>query len=555
MMPMSYDSLVRSMTWDYIATIRAGKTVHAEPEEYADELLAETVAMITAYNATHIGPKIKIPAKLENSQVAELVVALEPAARIACAGPNADANYDLIGVYQNGGPDKGLYSVDEREIRRLIRRYKYTANMRDVQDIMGQLQTMLPRKNRTQDRNLIAVNNGVFDYTNKTLLPFSPDMVFLAKSRVDYKPSARNVVIHNPDDGTDWDVESWMSELSDDPEVVDLLWQILGAIVRPFVRWRKSAWFYSYSGNSGKGTLCELMRNLCGSGSYASISLNAFGQGDFQLEPLIKASAIIVDENDVGTYIDKAANLKAVITNDVIQINRKFKSAIAYQFFGFMVQCLNEFPRIKDTSDSFYRRQLFIPFDRCFTGAERKYIKDDYLARPEVLEYVLFKVLNMDYYELSEPESCKKAMAEYKEYNDPLQMFMQDVLPLTAWSLLPYTFLYDLYKAWFRENSPSGKAIGRNTFVQDIYNMATMGRFPGWGCTPRKKPVRVKGLMDAPEPLILRYQLDAWKNPNYTGHDPSRICSPTPKPMYEGLIRLVPASGGAPSGVANNPAC
>lgn len=71
-----------------------------------------------------------------------------------------------------------------------------------------------------------------------------------------------------------------------------------------------------------------------------------------------------------------------------------------------MVQCLNEMPRIKDKSDSFYRRQLFIPFTKCFTGAERKYIKQDYLKRKDVLEYVLWKVLNMDYYELPIPKAC-----------------------------------------------------------------------------------------------------------------------------------------------------
>ena len=107
------------------------------------------------------------------------------------------------------------------------------------------------------------------------------------------------------------------------------------------------------------------------------------------LEPMLYSVAIIVDENDVGTYIDKAANLKAIVTGDVIQINRKFKTPIPYQFKGFMVQCLNEMPRVKDKSDSFFRRQLFIPFTKCFTGAERKYIKQDYLKRKEVLEYGL----------------------------------------------------------------------------------------------------------------------------------------------------------------------
>ena len=51
-----------------------------------------------------------------------------------------------------------------------------------------------------------------------------------------------------------------------------------------------------------------------------------------------------------------------------------------------MVQCLSHC--IKDRSDSFYRIQSFVPFVKSFTGAERKYIKNDYLERKEVLEYV-----------------------------------------------------------------------------------------------------------------------------------------------------------------------
>lgn len=65
---------------------------------------------------------------------------------------------------------------------------------------------------------------------------------------------------------------------------------------------------------------------------------------DFMLEPLTHATAVIVDENDVGTYIDKAAILKAIVTHDVIQINRKYMNPIAYRFFGLVVQCINELP-------------------------------------------------------------------------------------------------------------------------------------------------------------------------------------------------------------------
>lgn len=57
---------------------------------------------------------------------------------------------------------------------------------------------------------------------------------------------------------------------------------------------------------------------------------------------------------------------------------------------------------------------------KCFTGAERKYIKDDYFERPEVLEYVLCRVLNMNYYEFSVPKACQLALQEYKDFNDPV---------------------------------------------------------------------------------------------------------------------------------------
>lgn len=82
------------------------------------------------------------------------------------------------------------------------------------------------------DRDLIAVNNGIFDYRTKKLMPFSPEYVFTAKSRVNYVPNAVNphYTMH---DGLDWDVDTWFETLSDDPEVTQLLWEVVGAIIRP----------------------------------------------------------------------------------------------------------------------------------------------------------------------------------------------------------------------------------------------------------------------------------------------------------------------------------
>ena len=482
------------------------------------------------------GDKLRAPQKLCVSQVATLMLHMYPIIRVKCGGTNADPSYDLLAIYQDDGPDAGTYVTDDDVFKKLAKQLNYSMLPKELSDVVEMLTLEAPRKFRTVDKDLIAVNNGIFDFKTKTLIPFSQDYIFLSKSKVNYNAAAVNVIIHNDVDHTDWDVDSWMNELSDDPEVVDVLWQILSAIIRPHVRWNKSAWLYSTQGNNGKGTLCELMRSLVGDGSYAAILLHAFSE-HFALEPLIRASAIIVDENNVGQFVDKAANLKAVITNDVIPINRKFKTTISYQFYGFMVQCLNDYPRVKDRSDSFYRRQLFVPFMKCFTGREKAYIKTDYLHRKEVLEYVLYKVLNMNFYTLSEPESCKLALEEYKEYNDPVRQFLDEILPQFVWDFVPFSFMYDLYKAWSLKNSPGGSLYGRNTYIIDVINL--LPQYKGWYCQGRQIPVRPGKMMDKPEPLIAAYDLKDWKNPNYTGHDINRICMPELKSTYNGLRRMV----------------
>ena len=474
------------------------------------------------------------------SQIADILVETYPIVRIAGAGKNADEDQDLIALYQYDGETAGTYVSSNVMFRRLIRQYDYAITVRGADEVMAAMMEKLPRVTVCQDRNLVAVNNGIFDYDTKSLRPFSPDYVFLTKSGVDYNPNAVNPVIHNDEDGTDWDVESWMKELSDDPEVVDLLWEILGAIIRPLVPWNKSAWFYSETGNNGKGTLCELMRQLCGEGAYASIPLSDFGK-DFMLEPLLRASAIIVDENDVGTFIDRAANLKAVITGDTLSVNRKFKTPVAFNFHGFMVQCLNEMPRIKDKSDSFFRRQLFVPFEKCFTGQERKYIKHDYLHRRDVLEYVLHRVLNMNYYTLSEPEACKLALEEYKDFVDPIRLFLGEFMPRFKWDLLPFDFLYDLYKEWYKDNAGAERNLkGKPSFLKDVKTVVET-YYPAWEIPG--DPVSPASRMNDAEPIILEYHLEKWMSQSYKGSDPDKLCHPALKKSYRGLRRIVPQVG------------
>ena len=515
---MTENELIRTVTDDYLAGI--DMDYRPAPEQVERELLQATNNAIEAYT---LGPRdpnapmgarqkdaypdqkkgaarLRLRKHLDPYQIALVVRELHHAVGIRLDDLNSDDNFD-IGVYQSDGVNEGTYDTSRLGLERLIRRYDMAIPARNVGETVAILRAICPVRQKTKDPELVVVNNGVYDYANKSLLGFDPEMVFTEKIHVDFVEGAKNPVIHNNEDGTDWDVESRMEEFSDDPAMVNLLWQVVGATLRPNVTWNKTAWLYSDSGNNGKGTLCTLMRNLLDDGAWASLPLKAFSN-PFMLEPLSRVSAIITDENDTGTFVDDAAALKSIITHDPFLMGRKFKDPCSVLFNGFMVQCVNGLPKLRDKSESLYRRLLVIPFEKRFEGRERKYIKDDYLKRKEVLEYMLYKLLaKTDYYELGESQACVALLDEFREVNDPVRQFAEEVFAEATCPLLPYKFMYGCYRHWFQHNVPSGCPVGRDAFLKSLKGLAAE-----WGWLAQDK-VRSDGRMDKPEPLILEYDV------------------------------------------------
>ena len=366
------DELVERVLEKHLSQVNPD--VPPKPRKFAGALLTDIRGQYSAHNACVVREeRYRLPQRLSRFCVAQILLRVHRIVHLIYADDDDLSCTNVFGFYCIKGSHRGIYITATTEIQNLARQYDSQISINDLREIFQIFTESAPKVYRCNDPDLVAVNNGIFNYRTKQLLDFTPDLVFTSKSKVDYNPHAVNVVIHNDDDNTDWNVVDWLNSLSDDPEVVELLWQILGALVRCHVRWDKGVFFVSSVGNNGKGTLCELMRGLCGKGSFMSLPLSEFGK-EFSLSPLVGVNAIITDENEFE-YLDKVAKLKAIITGDPIYVNRKFLAPITLRFDGFMIQCLNdEAPRFKDKTSSLYRRILAVPFDKCFNGSERKYI-------------------------------------------------------------------------------------------------------------------------------------------------------------------------------------
>lgn len=526
------------VTNKYVAEI-IGKALPS-PAAIRDELIKRVNVEIDIANSDQKGTdRITRLKALAPVQVAILLMDLHNVVRIVPVGRPADPDCPMLGVYVADpfDPDHGCYATSDLGIRRVAKRYAVTLDDRGWNQVRSDLAAFAREVTQCVDRDLVPVNNGVFNYKTKHLEPFSPALIFLNKVRTDFDEHAASPTLHHPD-GTPWDVESWVDSLSDDAEVVHLLWEMVGAVVRPYVRWNKAGFLSSPLGSNGKGTYLEMLQNLVGIGGYSTMPIVDFSK-DFLLEPLLRGGPILAHENPVGAFSTEADAFKCVITNDAFSINRKNRPPVQHQHWGFMIQCVNGLPKFKDRSESLLRRILPVPFEKRFVGtSDRREIKDDYLARPEVLRYVLKRVLHdmPAYYVLSEPEACIALLGELRENNDPVTEFWNEHEERFAWDLLPFRFLYSCFTAWFRATNPSGTVVSQRSFTDSLMPLVEASEV--WQCTDRQKQVHTGKKMQAPELLIHEYDLSDWCDPTYTGRDLLKKCITMPAVQYRGVERV-----------------
>lgn len=493
---------------------------------FADTVMAKILSEFTLQNSVRVkGQKLKCPQDLPSLSIAVLIAARSDVALVSSGDKSqTDKKQNLtseqrhslpIGIYQTTGDNKGVYEITNDPygaFGELVERYKPDATRREKLEVFTLVKSRLKVVEKCVIPYYVAVNNGIWDMKDKILHPFSQDLVFTSKIHTNLNLAATNPVITIPEDNSTWDVDTFFSELGS-PEFVKSILEVIQAACLPLAPRNKMVLFMNTAGNNGKGTICQLIRNILGKDSVVSIPITNFSK-QFELANLPHACSVICDENDVSSFSQGLGNLKSVITGDTVSIERKYKESFDYSFHGLVLQCVNDFPKGDDKSGSFRRRLHIIPFENCFTGAEKRYIKDRLIYRTDVLEYILKMVLvDMEYREqFTETAATKKALESYVKTTNSVVSFLQEILPECKWDLLPATdFLYSAFKSWYREVSPSGKVIGRNDFIDSVKEFVATDENMKleWEWTDS---TRSKGYIDCDkkEPLLDRYDLTAF---------------------------------------------
>lgn len=481
-------TLAKRVTEAYIEKYhKAGYSLPAHDTIVREMMQLFTETRETANVNLSTGGKIARVKCLPNYAIARILSEKNEWALVDMLGDEGDArdkrgqNKFVVAKYETEGPDKGTWTPGDswQEFRGFVKNvHKYSALAKDAErkEIFEIIKGIAEenRKLKTDDPRYSAFKNGILDWKTHELLPFSSKYVFFVKSGINLKKNAPEPHLTEHGEAIPWTFDTWMDELTDgDMEMKNALYVLLQAVIHPTRRWDAIVFFLNHTGNNGKGTFGKVCRSI----APQAFSMPFANLGDnFLPEEAMYSTVIISDENDAGdTQAAKSEKIaKAIATGDVFSLNAKFKAAHDVRNRMLQIHMLNALLKLADTSDSFRRRCIFFLFKKCFSGHEKKWIKDEYLARTDVLEWVVSHIV-FDMEEATEIPRCKDhatIMNDTINKNNTVAAFFDDFDYNFTWQFMPIQMLYDAYALWYKDTNKSSNAgcyiKNSKAFAEDV---------------------------------------------------------------------------------------
>ncbi|QGW99814.1 DNA primase family protein [Streptococcus ruminicola] len=346
-------------------------------------------------------------------------------------------------------PETGLYTDSDDMIDALIYAFDSRIDVNTYQKVKHIIRIESKFREQLSSKELLPVGNGILNKETKELHPFSPQYILTSKIATAYNPD-----VTPPTFGGKFNFNDWLKEIAcNDEEVITLLWQVMNEAINP-LQTRGKLVILTGSGNNGKGTFQDLLKNLVGEGNYSTLRPEQFK--GFELGSLIGKTLNIGDDIE-NSFLPEVSNLKTITSGDALTINEKYGRVYELELKLLCMFSANEIPKTKDRTNGWYRRLCIIPFEADFNGKkENKAIKQVYLKDKQLLEWVLVQIVNMKPFDkFIEPKRVTMQLRKYKKDNDVIRAFVEDIYIPNGWhecTVVPIWFIKEHLEEYISEN-------------------------------------------------------------------------------------------------------
>jgi putative DNA primase/helicase len=347
------------------------------------------------------------------------------------------------------------------------------ANPQSISSHISLLRDLRSRRvDRVASQQMLCLKNGTLDLATGRFLDHDPEHWMLNQLPFNWEPDA---VCPN------WTkfLEDVFADDPDKAEKISFLQEWTGYCLVPDTSQEKFVWICGPGGN-GKSVYLSTLRELVGPANVSTAQIERLEDKYVRAELLGKLVNISPEMGAEATVADSF--LKAVVSGDAIEAERKFERPFSFKPFCRIVGSTNHLPRLLDHSEGFARRAVILTFNRTFSEREQnKGLRHQLEAElPGILPWAVEGLKRQRSRGLfAIPPSASAALARYREESDPVRLFANERLAqdLNGRGLKPAE-VYSEYRYW----------CGRNGHHPSS-NVVLGKRLSGLGFTKRKSGI------------------------------------------------------------------
>lgn len=320
-------------------------------------------------------------------------------------------------IYKNG-----IYVSGQSEIESAMIQHIPQLSKARRTEVMSYLDILIRENTPAASANLIAFKNGLFNITDDSFIPFSPEHIITNRINWDYNPTAyfgltdeilNNVACH-------------------DSDIRSLLEEMIGYC---FFRRNElgKAFVLTGSGSNGKSTFLNMLKVLIGKRNRSALGLKKLNDRFSTVMLFGKLANIGDDISD--QFVADTEEFKKLVTGETIDAEFKGKDKFDFESYAKLIFSANSIPRIGKGRDSaaVLRRLVIIPFDAKFDDKNPNFkpFVGDELKCQESMEYLvqlgikgLKRVLANRKFTIS--QKVQEELEEFEESNNPILGFFKE---------------------------------------------------------------------------------------------------------------------------------
>ena len=310
-------------------------------------------------------------------------------------------------------------------------------------------------------KHILNCRNGILDLNTHQLTSHSPHALSTVKVPINYNPQADCPKFN-----------AFLEEIVPE-ECVKLVYEMIGYCLHNTAELHK-AFILLGEGRNGKSTLLMAITRLLGTQNVSSIPLQMLEDDRFAAADLYgKLANIYADIPD--TPLRKCDMFNCIVTGDKIRVQQKYERAFEFIPSTTQIFSCNKIPASYTHTEGYFRRLLMIPFPNSFDGKRSQSEILAEIASPAELEGVLITALSVfmgvrDRGAFSVPEVSQKALADYKQINEPALRFLSEHVVADQGDI-KRSSLYSAYKKWLEAAEPSRKPLSDRKFYTFVRKM------------------------------------------------------------------------------------